>query len=143
MLEHMAPTTQQPRSAPQRRTKQRTAVIELLREVEEFQTAQQIHDLLRSRGHSIGLATVYRNLQAMADAGEVDVLRTDTEASYRRCTDTHHHHVVCRECGKAVEVEGPEVEKWAHETAATHGFVDVDHIVEIFGRCDACATDAS
>ena len=142
MLESMS-TTHQHRSGPQRRTKQRTAVVELLREVDEFQTAQQIHDLLRSRGHSIGLATVYRNLQAMADAGEVDVLRTDTEASYRRCTDTHHHHVVCRECGKAVEVEGPEVEEWARKTAAAHGFVDVDHVVEIFGRCDACAADAS
>ncbi|WP_142092551.1 Fur family transcriptional regulator [Propioniferax innocua] len=139
----MVSTTQNPRSAPQRRTKQRAAVVELLREVDEFQTAQQIHDLLRSRGHSIGLATVYRNLQAMADAGEVDVLRTDTEASYRRCTDTHHHHVVCRECGKAVEVEGPEVEKWAHDTAIAHGFVDVDHVIEIFGRCVTCATDAS
>lgn len=122
-----------------RRTKQRAAVTDLLTELEEFHTAQQIHDLLRSRGNSIGLATVYRNLQAMADAGEVDVLRTDTEASFRRCTDTHHHHLVCRSCGRAEEVAGPEVEEWARQTAAAHGFTDIDHVVEIFGLCAGCA----
>lgn len=127
-------------SVPQRRTKQRAAVNELLSELEDFHTAQQIHDLLRSRGDSIGLATVYRNLQAMAEAGEVDVLRTDSEASYRRCTDTHHHHLVCRECRRTIEVEGPEVEEWAARTAKQHGFTDVNHVVEIFGLCSDCAS---
>jgi len=70
----------------------------------------------------------------------VDVLRTDDgESMYRRCSSGHHHHLVCRECGRAVEVAGPAVEKWADQVAAAHGFTDVTHTVEIFGRCPECS----
>jgi Fur family ferric uptake transcriptional regulator len=55
---------------------------------------------------------------------------------YRRCTSgAHHHHLVCRECGRTVEVEGPAVERWADAVAAQHGFRDVSHTLEIFGTC--------
>lgn len=104
-----------------RSTRQRTAVSAALDEVDEFRSAQELHDMLKHRGDSVGLTTVYRTLQSLADAGEVDVLRTsDGEAVYRRCsTDDHHHHLVCRACGKAVEVEGPAVEKWADQIATS------------------------
>ncbi|PNG97279.1 Zinc uptake regulation protein [Streptomyces malaysiensis] len=112
-----------------------------LDEVDEFRSAQELHDMLKHRGDSVGLTTVYRTLQSLADAGEVDVLRTtEGEAVYRRCnSEEHHHHLVCRACGKAVEVEGPAVEKWAEAIAAEHGFVDVAHTIEIFGTCCDCA----
>lgn len=123
----------------QRRTRQRAAISVLLGDVDDFRTAQQIHDLLRANGDSVGLTTVYRTLQAMADAGEVDVIRQDGEASFRRChTQTHHHHLVCRHCGRAVEVVGSAVEEWAAGIAREHGFRDIDHELEIFGRCDRC-----
>ncbi len=82
---------------------------------------------------------MYRNLQAMAADGEVDVLRTDDgEAAYRACsTGQHHHHLVCRECGRTVEVAGPAVERWAEGVAAEHGFSQVTHTVEVFGVCSA------
>ena len=67
-------------------------------------------------GDKVGLATVYRNLQAMAADGEIDMLRTDDgEAVYRACSTGHHHHLVCRDCGRTVEVEGPTVEAWAEQ----------------------------
>jgi Fur family ferric uptake transcriptional regulator len=95
---------------------------------------------LRSRGDSVGLTTVYRTLQALADAGKVDVLRTgDGESVYRRCSTSHHHHLVCRNCGRTVEVEGPAVERWAEKIGAQHGFVRVTHNVEVFGTCPDCA----
>ncbi|WP_052852360.1 Fur family transcriptional regulator [Streptomyces avicenniae] len=124
-----------------RSTRQRAAVAAALAEVDEFRSAQELHDMLKHKGDSVGLTTVYRTLQSLADAGEVDVLRTvEGEAVYRRCaSDDHHHHLVCRACGKAVEVEGPAVEKWADATAREHGFVDVRHTVEIFGTCGDCA----
>lgn len=125
----------------QRMTRQRSAVTEVLDETEEFRSAQQLHDLLRERGETIGLATVYRTLQALADAGTVDVLRTaEGENLYRRCeTDHHHHHIVCRECGYTVEIDGPGVEAWAGEVGAKHGFTSIEHVVEIFGLCAECA----
>ncbi|WP_236240629.1 Fur family transcriptional regulator [Streptomyces sp. CC228A] len=124
-----------------RSTRQRAAVAAALNEVDEFRSAQELHDMLKHRGDSVGLTTVYRTLQSLAEAGEVDVLRTsDGEAVYRRCsTGEHHHHLVCRSCGKAVEVEGPAVEEWADAIAAQHGFVNVAHTVEIFGTCADCA----
>ncbi|MFI0740922.1 Fur family transcriptional regulator [Streptomyces sp. NPDC021100] len=126
-----------------RATKQRAAVAAALDEVDEFRSAQELHDMLRHRGASVGLTTVYRTLQSLADAGEVDVLRTsEGEAVYRRCSSGHHHHLVCRLCGKAVEVEGPAVETWADTIAREHGFVDVAHTVEVFGTCGDCARTA-
>ncbi|MFD4760254.1 Fur family transcriptional regulator [Streptomyces sp. NPDC058439] len=124
-----------------RSTRQRAAVAAALDEVAEFRSAQELHDVLKHRGDSVGLTTVYRTLQSLADAGEVDVLRTtDGESVYRRCsTGDHHHHLVCRMCGKAVEVEGPAVEQWAETIAAQHGYVNVAHTVEIFGTCAECA----
>jgi Fur family transcriptional regulator, ferric uptake regulator len=122
-----------------RPTRQRRAVVEALDSFDDFRSAQEIHDLLGQRGETVGLATVYRTLQRLADAGEVDLLRTeDGEAIYRRCSDTHHHHLVCRACGATVEVEGPAVERWTRSIAAEHGYGDVSHTLEIFGTCGGC-----
>jgi Fur family transcriptional regulator, ferric uptake regulator len=124
-----------------RTTRQRTAVAKLLERVDGFKSAQDLHDLLKHGGVSVGLTTVYRHLQALSDAGQVDVLRADDgEAMYRRCpTDEHHHHLVCRTCGRSVEIDGPEVEAWAAMVARRHGFTGVTHTVEVFGTCTDCA----
>lgn len=123
-----------------RATRQRGAIIELLDAVEEFRSAQELHDELRRRGDNIGLTTVYRTLQTLAAAEQIDMVRTDTgESVYRRCAAVHHHHhLVCRDCGSAVDVSGREVEAWATEVAAAHGFADVTHTIELFGTCAEC-----
>jgi Fur family ferric uptake transcriptional regulator len=123
-----------------RNTRQRTAVSALLSEVDGFHSAQELHAMLRDRGAAIGLTTVYRTLQALADADEIDVMRPPGgEHLYRRCSDTHHHHLVCRRCGATVEVEGPAVESWTSKVAAQHGYSDVSHTLELFGTCSACS----
>jgi Fur family transcriptional regulator, ferric uptake regulator len=126
----------------QRSTKQRAAVSAMLDRLDDFRSAQEIHEELRRAGDGIGLTTVYRTLQTLADAGEVDVLRTDTgESVYRRCaSDEHHHHLVCRSCGRTVEIDGPAVESWADKIAAQHGFTHLSHTCEIFGLCAECAS---
>jgi Fur family ferric uptake transcriptional regulator len=122
-----------------RSTRQRAAISALLEKLDDFRSAQDLHDELRRRGEGIGLTTVYRTLQSMAAAGLVDTLRTDTgESVYRRCSAHHHHHLVCRVCGCTVEVQGGQVETWAADVAHEHGFSDVSHTVEIFGLCGAC-----
>lgn len=127
------------RQARGRTTRQRAALLAVLGQVDEFRSAQSLHATLRERGDRIGLATVYRHLQALAEAGEVDVLRTgDGEAVYRHCSRGHHHHLVCRRCGRTVEVAGPAVEHWTDHVAAEHGFTEVSHTLEVFGRCPAC-----
>jgi Fur family ferric uptake transcriptional regulator len=122
-----------------RATRQRAAIAALLENLDEFRSAQELHDELRRRGEGIGLTTVYRTLQSMATTGAVDTLRTDTgESVYRRCSEHHHHHIVCRGCGFTVEVDGGQAEEWATEVAGSHGFSDVSHTIEIFGTCADC-----
>ncbi|MFP5415963.1 MAG: Fur family transcriptional regulator [Actinomycetes bacterium] len=130
-------------STPQRRTRQRATIAEVLTELDEFRTAQDSHDLLRHRGASVGLATVYRNLQSMVEIGEVDVVRTpDGQAAYRACgeaTRDHHHHLICRSCGRTVEFELEGVEALIGTLAQRHSFTDVDHSLELHGVCADCA----
>ncbi|NHD18524.1 MULTISPECIES: Fur family transcriptional regulator [unclassified Actinopolyspora] len=122
-----------------RATKQRAAVSRLLDEIDDFRSAQELYDQLRNRGEGIGLTTVYRTLQSLAEAGEVDVLRSDSgESVYRKCSDHHHHHLVCRHCGRTVEVADPPMEDWTERIAGEHGFSDVHHTVEIIGTCADC-----
>ena len=125
-------------------TRQRAAVSDLLARTDDFRSAQQIHQLLRDDGDSVALATVYRTLQTLVDAGEIDVLRADDgESLYRRCETTkHHHHLVCRRCGTAVEISGVAVEGWAEEMAARHGFTAVEHVLDLFGLCSQCSQQA-
>lgn len=125
-------------TSPQRSTKQRRAVAAELGSSDDFRSAQEIHASLRRAGVGVGLATVYRALQAMADAGEVDVLTNADEAVYRRCSESHHHHLVCRDCGRAVEIKGPAVERWTSSIAEQHGYHDVSHDLEVFGVCPDC-----
>lgn len=125
----------------QRETRQKRALAAALDDSDAFRSAQDLHADLRTRGEAVGLTTVYNQLRALAEAGMVDTLRTeDGETLYRRCGSAHHHHhLVCRVCGATVEVEGPEVERWAERVAGRHGFVDISHTLEIVGTCAACA----
>ncbi|MFN0282709.1 MAG: Fur family transcriptional regulator [Kineosporiaceae bacterium] len=136
-----APVTETTR---RRGTRQRSAVWSALADIMEFQSAQQLHARLREQGEAVGLATVYRTLQHLAEEGEVDVLRTaDGEAVYRRCSIGHHHHLICRRCRRTVEVDSVAVERWAKTIAEDNGFADVEHVVEVFGTCADCARATS
>ena len=122
-------------------TRQRAQVLEALRATPRFVSAQELHAAMRGEGSGTGLTTVYRHLQALAAEETVDVLRSDEgELLYRICGESgHHHHLVCRRCGRSVEVEGPAVEKWADRVAAEHGFADISHTLEVFGTCASCS----
>jgi Fur family ferric uptake transcriptional regulator len=121
-------------------TRQGQAVLSVVVNSENFRSAQDIHAQLRADGETVGLTTVYRHLQLLTDEGQVDALQTaDGELVYRRChSDQHHHHVVCRQCGRGAEVELPDLEQWAESTAKSLGYTDVTHTVEIFGLCADC-----
>ena len=123
-----------------RPTRQRAAVAAALGTGHAFRSAQELYETLRASGDKVGLTTVYRTLQAMVDAGELDVLRSaDGEAVYRRCrSGEHHHHLVCRRCGTTEELAAEEVEAWAAAVAQRHGFTDVSHTIEVFGYCRDC-----
>ncbi|MDO5495630.1 MAG: Fur family transcriptional regulator [bacterium] len=124
----------------QRMTRQRAAVLDLLGDTPDFRSAQQLHEDLLTRGESIGLATVYRNLTVLAEQGRVDVMRIGEENLFRKCEQTHHHHhLVCRECGRTVELSGENIERWAAGLGAETGFTEIDHTLELVGLCGNCS----
>lgn len=124
-----------------RRTRHRAELGALLRETTEFLSAQRIHAELHRRDVPIGLTTVYRAMQALAEEGTVDTTRTPAgELVYRWCSSRHHHHLICRRCGRVVEIEAPAIERWTIAIAAQHGFREAGHHVEIFGACPECAS---
>jgi Fur family ferric uptake transcriptional regulator len=121
-----------------RSTRQRKAVAEVLATISKFSSAQEVHSILISRGEKVGLATVYRTLQALAETGAIDVLRNDGEALYRACSNDHHHHLVCTGCNKTTEISAPEVEIWTEKIAREQGYVISGHTIEVFGLCKNC-----
>lgn len=121
-------------------TRQKKAVSSLLDRTGEFTSAQDLHARLRESGERVGLTTVYTQLRAMASSGEIDSVRSESgESLYRRCaTGEHHHHLVCRRCGRAVDIDTPDIESWAKALAGEHGFKETEHVVEISGVCGDC-----
>jgi Fur family ferric uptake transcriptional regulator len=127
----------------QRNTWQRERVREALAGAGGFVSAQALHATLRDENTGIGLATVYRALAGLAAQGDADSLQSpEGENLFRACeTRGHHHHLICRSCGVAVEIEADAVEEWAQRTAAQHGFSEAEHVVDIFGICADCARE--
>lgn len=123
-----------------RNTKQRQVISNLLADLDGFISAQALHHHLTAAGETIGLATVYRTLQSMAEVNLLDVVRDNSgEMLFRACrSNQHHHHLVCRICGSAKELLADEVESWAEQLASRHGFSQVEHQIEIFGVCPRC-----
>jgi len=126
-------------AAPPRRTRQRAEIRAAVEALEGFATSQEIHDRMRHEGSAVGLATVYHTLTAMATAGELDAIRTpDGQVAYRTCSPGHHHHLVCRSCGRTEEVTLPGLEALVRTIATDHGFGQLDHELEFFGLCADC-----
>jgi len=123
-----------------RNTWQREAVREALGTTEGFVSAQALHAQMRDAGSAVGLATVYRALADLAAEGDADSLQQEGESLFRACTPgSHHHHLICRACGKTVEISADPVEQWAREVAAANGFTQPEHVVDVFGYCSDCS----
>ena len=122
-----------------RPTRQRVAVLTSLASEPNDATAQQIHARLRARSERVGLATVYRTLALLSERGVVDALKHHPgEVCYRLCGAGHHHHLVCEECHRVVELGDCELDEWLARLAAEHGFTVAAHSVEVTGTCAEC-----
>jgi Fur family ferric uptake transcriptional regulator len=131
-------------SAGLRPTRQRVAILRAVAAERRPVTAQDLYARLRGARGSPGLATIYRTLGALTEAG---VLRTfpagEGEVAYRLCEPGHHHHLICEKCGRIVEIPSCEVEEWASGVAQRRGFTATRHQADIFGLCSDCQRPAS
>ncbi|HET9215201.1 MAG TPA: Fur family transcriptional regulator [Gaiellaceae bacterium] len=122
-----------------RATAQRATVLAELAAERDDVTAQELHERLRARGERLGLATVYRTLRLLAGAGVVDALSHHAgELCYRWCGDEHHHHLLCSECHRVVELVDCELDPWLERVSREHGFVTTGHRLEVSGVCADC-----
>lgn len=126
-------------AAGARATRQRVRVLaELMRERDDV-TAQELHGRLRGGGERMGLATVYRTLGLLAGEGVIDALSHHPgELCYRWCGDEHHHHLVCSQCHRVIELRECELDSWLDRLSAAHGFVATGHRLEVAGVCVSC-----
>ncbi|MGB0873348.1 MAG: Fur family transcriptional regulator [Solirubrobacterales bacterium] len=132
----MSNDTQKGSKANRRRTEQRASIVQALQRSDRAMTAQELHENL----DSVGLATVYRNLGRLAEDGEIDAIRRPNgDMAYRACESGHHHHLVCRDCDKVVELHDCSLDEWSKKLADKHGFVGVEHQAELLGTCEKCA----
>ena len=123
-----------------RSTAQKAIISSALEHEKRFVSAQQLHRTLEDQGETVGLATVYRQLNALSESGHADSITIAEKQLFRACSqEEHHHHLVCENCGKAVEIEPPS-EDWITTTAQSHGFAVTRHVFEIFGLCAECAS---
>ena len=127
--------------AEARNTRQRRIIKATMEELGDFISAQDLHLTLANRKEQVSLATTYRVLQSLANAGELDSVKgVEGETLYRHCRvkDHHHHHLLCRRCGTAIELEAPALEDWALAMGKQHGFSELEHVVEVTGYCPDC-----
>lgn len=125
-----------------RNSSRRLRILEYLQGVERFLSSQEIHKQLKARGDSLGLATVYRQLEILVEEGHVDsIVSPKGEKLFRHCgvDEDHHHHIICKKCGSTRQIEISEVEAMAEMAAKKYGFSDVSHSLEIFGICEKCS----
>jgi Fur family transcriptional regulator, ferric uptake regulator len=124
-------------------TRQRLRVLQELAAESSDVTATELHRRLRADGDRIGLATVYRTLNALASNGVIDSFSHHPgESCYRLCSDGHHHHLVCTSCHRVVELGECGLDSWLAKVATGADFEPTDHRVEVLGLCSDCRAAA-
>lgn len=129
-------------AAGHRRGGARTAVVEALSRHDCAVTALDLDDELRSRRPRVGRASVYRALEQLEQLGLVQRIEVSRgTAGYERVDPAghHHHHAICRDCGRMIPFEDPSLEKAIEGLTDRMQFEISEHDVVLRGRCDRCS----
>jgi Fur family ferric uptake transcriptional regulator len=122
-----------------RLTEPRRALAQLIADQTGHFAAADLVREARVRRLGIGRATIFRTLEVLSELGVVERLDLPTgEHAYVGCALTHHHHVVCSECGRTAEIADAGLRTVVREVARRTGFRVDEHRLELFGLCPAC-----
>ncbi len=121
-----------------RLTTQRQIILEELAKVKTHPTASELYDMVRKRLPRIGLGTVYRNLELMADSGMI--LKIEVGGTQKRfdATTDDHYHIRCSACGRVDDIDVPVIRDLASLAAATTSYQILGHHIEFTGICSSC-----
>lgn len=121
-----------------RLTTQRQIILEELAKVKTHPTASELYDMVRKRLPRIGLGTVYRNLELMAENGMILKLEVGgTQKRFDATTETHYH-IRCSNCGKVDDIDTPVLDELVREATEATSYEIIGHHVEFSGLCPAC-----
>jgi Fur family ferric uptake transcriptional regulator len=126
---------------PQMRlTTQRQIILEELGKVTSHPTANEVYDMVRKRLPRIGLGTVYRNLELMAETGII--LKLEVGGTQKRfdATVAPHYHIRCLNCGKVDDIEIPVMADINKTAADLSNYQVLGHHIEFSGICSECSS---
>lgn len=125
-----------------KQTKQRKLIVSHFLSMKAHIDAEELYEKVRSEGQNIGLATIYRTLNLLRDAGLVEQNSfADGRAVFEIIEPGNHHdHIICTECGKVVEFENSKIEELQRQVALENGFLLTSHRLDLYGCCEACRT---
>lgn len=123
-----------------RLTPQRRAVLDVLATATDHPTAGEVFERVRRILPGIGAATVYRTLGLLVESGQALELSLGDVAGARYDGNVHRHdHVVCTECGRAVDIDSPLPAEATAALAAHTGFTITGYDLQFLGRCPTCS----
>lgn len=126
-------------AAGYRLTGPRRALAAIVADIDGPFTAAGLLADPRVRGLRIGRATVFRSLDALAGVGAIERIDLPSgEHAWLRCATAHHHHVICRACGRSADVDDAGFRAVAAEIERRTGYRVDSHRLEVFGLCPAC-----
>ena len=140
--QYQTPGTQ--RRSDIRLTPQRIAILDVLRSTESHPDASWVYDEVRKRMPHISLATVYRNLTRLAEAGLIAKLELEGQVSRWDARTQAHSHIICSRCGRVVDIAPVSLtEKVRDLITATSGFYMEEYSLTCYGRCPACVWEGT
>lgn len=124
----------------ERNTRQRAAIRSAIEQAQRPLLPQEVLEAAQAEVPGLGIATVYRNLKALVDDGELRVVELPGEnPRYELAGHEHHHHFQCTRCDKVFDVHACPGDL---SRMAPAGFVVEDHDLTLYGRCSDCAAPA-
>lgn len=119
-------------------TPQRKLLLEILFHSMRHLSAEEIFEAVKASQPNVSFGTIYRNLSLLVEMGIVTQLDFRDGRSRFEISDTHHHHLICLDCGDAVDIPACPFNKIINETAAANNFYIKEHNFEVYGYCEGC-----
>jgi len=121
-------------------TPQRRAVLKAIADSQDHLTPAELHQRARQERPDIGLVTVYRTLEILADVGLICEMHSggNCRSYLLRRPEEHHHHLICSDCGQVVDFSDCDLDQLEQKLSRETGFAMEEHLLEFLGRCPAC-----
>lgn len=122
-------------------TKQRELIIDTILEKENWHfTAEELFEAVRERDNEIGMATVYRTIELLKELEIIHVLDFNEESRKYELfvEDSHHHHLICKRCGKLIEFNDKDIDYFEKELEKKYDFSVTEHKLSFYGYCSKC-----